>query len=229
MTTLFIRTILIYSAVFAVIRLMGKRQLSDMQPFDFVVTLLIADIVSEPISDPGIPLIYGLVPVLTLFILHKSVSFIALKSETVRKAVCGAPVLIAAHGIVLENALRAADLTLDDLTELLREKDVFTISEIDYCLLETNGSISVLSSKSGNAPTLPAAPLTLIVADGRLRKSRLEEVGITEKALTDKLNSKAGIGVKDCFYICCEEKGSLSVQEKVKRRGAPPKKHKLRI
>lgn len=229
MTTLFIRTILIYSAVFAVIRLMGKRQLSDMQPFDFVVTLLIADIVSEPISDPGIPLIYGLVPVMTLFILHKSVSFISLKSEAVRKAVCGAPVLIAAHGIVYEKALRAADLTLDDLTELLREKDIFTISEIEYCMLETNGSISVLSGKSGDAPMLPAAPLTLIVADGRLRKRRLEEVGVSKETLIHKLENKAGIGIKDCFFICCEEKGSLIVQEKVKSPGAEPKKHKLRI
>lgn len=226
MTTLFIRTIIIYAAVFAVIRLMGKRQLADMQPFDFVVTLLIADVAAEPISDPGIPLLYGIVPVMALFMLHRSVSFLSLKSETIRNAVCGRPVLAVCKGVVLEDALRAADLTLDDLLELLREKDVFTISEIEYCLLETNGSISVL--KKDNAP-VPKSPLLVIAADGKLRRRSLPHAGISKKELERKLNDEAGLTVKDCFLICREGEYEVFAQEKMKKAGVLPKKHRLNM
>ena len=109
MITLVLRTAIIYLLVFVVMRLMGKRQISDMQPFDLVVTILIADVASEPISDSGIPLFYGIVTILALFLMHSFVSFASMKSEKVRDAVCGKPVFVIADGAVIEDALRAAN------------------------------------------------------------------------------------------------------------------------
>ena len=109
MLTLFIRSIIIYIFMFAVIRLMGKRQLSDMQPFDLVVTLLIANLASVPTSDPSVPLVYGVVTILGLFIMQRLVAFISLKSEKMRKIICGDPLVVISKGLVREDVMKAAN------------------------------------------------------------------------------------------------------------------------
>ena len=215
MITLVIRTVLIYLLVFTVMRLMGKRQLNDMQPFDLVVTLLIAEAASEPISDSGIPLFYGVVTILVLFILHTAVSFVSMKSHKVRDIVCGKPVYVIANGEVIEDALRAANYTLSDLTEQLRMKDVFSISEAAYGILETNGSLSVLK-KDGNGK---AQPSVMLVSDGEPRSKALAAVGWDEKKLEMELKKK-GLGkASECLYVCLEPDGTLTAQRKQWRRG----------
>ncbi|MBQ7060573.1 MAG: DUF421 domain-containing protein, partial [Clostridia bacterium] len=108
MPTLLVRTLVIYLLTFAVLRLMGKRQISDMQPFDLTVTLLIANLASLPMGDPGAPLLYGVIPILTLFILHRFVAWSSLKSEGLRRFVCGNPLIVIRKGVVQENVMRAA-------------------------------------------------------------------------------------------------------------------------
>ena len=190
MITLFSRTVITYLLVFAVMRLMGKRQLSDMQPFDLVVTLLIADVASAPISDTAIPLLYGAVPILALFLMHRLVSFLALKSERIRTLVCGSPVVVVAKGVVIEEALKAANFSLSDLLEQLRLKDVFSLSEVEYGILETNGSLSVLKKEPGKSPR----PSVVLVSDGNTKKKALSSLGYDVKWLGKKL---AALGCGD--------------------------------
>ncbi|MBR3382311.1 MAG: DUF421 domain-containing protein [Clostridia bacterium] len=221
MPTLFIRTIFIYLTVFAVIRIMGKRQLSDMQPFDLVVTILIADVASEPISDPAVPLSYGVIPILALFLMHKAAALLSLRSERMRRVICGEPLIVISNGVVLEGALRAADFTLDDLTEQLRAKDVFSFSQAKYCILETNGAISVV--RSGNAPRKEedSSPAVTVVSDGKLREKALRSVGMSREKLDLALSAFAFCGIGDCFFVCFESDGTLHVQLKERRGGQP--------
>lgn len=217
MITIFLRTGITYMLVFAVMRLMGKRQLSDMQPFDLVVSLLIADVASEPISDPGAPLFYGIVPVLTLFVLHKLMAFTTMRSEKLRKTVCGSPVVMIANGEVCEDALKAVNCTVFDLLEQLRLKDVFSISEVNYGILETNGSLSVLK-KGANEDKKPGL---LIVSDGKVIDNSLDAAGMTKKEIEKAMNSK-GISPGECLYAVLEEDGSIVAQRKAKHGDTKP-------
>lgn len=217
MITLLSRTVLIYSLVFAVMRLMGKRQLSDMQPFDLVVTLLIADVAAEPISDCAVPLLYGVVPIFTLFVLHRTVSFISLKSRSARRLVCGNPIFVIAKGTVLENALRAANYTLNDLTEQLRMKDVFSFSEVEYAILETNGSLSVLKKSAGS----PAAPSIMLVSDGQIDEKGLSDSGISEEKLLAAVREKSSAPVSKQLFVFAEADGTIRGQEKTKGKSMP--------
>lgn len=227
MITLLIRTAIVYFTLFIVIRLMGKRQISDMQPFDLVITLLIADVASVPISDGAIPLFYGVIPILTLYILHKLVAFLSLKSGRVRDLVCGKPVIIIEKGVVIESAMRAADYTLDDLTEQLRLKDVFSLSQVEYGILETNGSLSVLP-KAQQPAMMQVRPSIMLISDGAVISSALAECGYDRRWLDKKMTSM-GLSVNDCFFACLEPDGMLHAQGKQKGSSRDPVVRYLKV
>ena len=190
MLTLFIRTLLVYIFMFVVLRLMGKRQLSDMQPFDLAITLLIANLAALPMSDPAIPLLYGVVPIIAMFALHRLISFMSLKSEKLRKLVCGSPLVMISGGVVREDAMRAANYSLFDLAEQLRMKDVFSISQVEYAILETDGGLSVLLKGPFQTPTNEglklesekATPALLLICDGQVHPEAVRAAGVDEKA-----------------------------------------------
>ena len=222
MLTLFVRVIILYLLVFFVLRLTGKRQLSELQPFDLVVTLLIADVASEPASNTGVPLIYGIVPILALFLLQQLISFLSLKSEKIRKAVCGQSVVLVSHGVVQEIALRGSRYTLSDMMEQLRGKDVFTLSDVEYAILETNGDLSVLLKGPQQAvtyealslPSPAARPPFMLVQDGNIHHEALTQSGFNEGWLRKQLK-KGGIGdMEDVFFAFLASDGMLHVQRK---------------
>lgn len=219
MTTLLLRTSIVYLLLAVFLRLTGKRQIIDMQPFDLIVTLLIADVASVPLSDVSIPLLYGVLPILVLFLLQSLVAFGALRSRGIRRLVCGRPVVMIEKGAVLEDAMRAARYTLDDLMEQLRDKDVFSIAEVEYAILETNGALSVLKKKEALGGT-SASPSVLLVSDGWLEREALEACGLTEAALRKKLGA-CSLAPKALFFASLEADGSLYVQEKARAGGRP--------
>ena len=237
MPTLFVRTLIVYTLMFTVLRLMGKRQISDMQPFDLAVTLLIANLASIPMSDPTTPLLYGVIPIIGLFVVHRLVSFAALKSERIRGVVCGSPLFIISKGTVLEDVMRAANYSLDDLTEQLRLKDVFSVSLVEYAILETNGSLSVLLKSGAQTPTngqLGVAeekvkPALMLVADGRPNRDALRSAGVDEKKLRSVLGSLGVGAVEDCLYASVDADGVLTAQKKLKRRGEKAEAVSVRI
>ncbi len=226
MLTLFVRTIIIYIFMFAIMRLMGKRQLSDMQPFDLVVTLLIANLASAPLSDPAVPLLYGVVTILALFVMQRLVSHLSLKSEKMRKVICGSPLVVIAKGIVREDVMRSANYTLNDLSEQLRDKDVFAFSKVEYAILETNGSLSVLLKSQFQQPTIEdmsletskARPALLIITDGKLHRDALEAAGLEERWLSGILSGMGFGSVGEVLFASLDGEGMLHVQGKQDRK-----------
>ena len=181
----FWRTILFYVVLIAVIRLMGKRQIGQMEPSEFVVTMLVANLASIPMQDSGIPLSSGLVPILTVLGAELAFSALSLRSIFVRKLLCGKPVILIENGTILQENLRKTRVTLDELTGHLREKDVLDISTVQYAILETNGNLSVFpypeecpaaAKDAGIQVRKQFIPLT-IVSDGKLLRGNLEKAG----------------------------------------------------
>ncbi len=139
----YIRTIILYLLLIVVIRLMGKRQIGQMEPSEFVVTMLVANLASIPMQDGGIPLFSGVVPILTVLGLELILSALSLKSIRFRKLLCGKPVILIENGNILQSNLRRTRITIDELTGHLREKDVLDLRSVQYAILETNGNLSV--------------------------------------------------------------------------------------
>lgn len=178
-----IRSILLFALVFFAIRLMGKRQIGEMEPSEFVVTMLMADLAAVPMQDLGIPLISGIIPILTIMTIELLMSVLSYRFPTVRRILCGNPVLIMKHGKIIHENLKKTRLTPDELIEHLREKDIFDLSVIQYAILETNGQISAMIDSRYMPPTAidqkiqvkqQDLPITL-VSSGKLVKDPLQQ------------------------------------------------------
>ena len=185
----YLRTIILYSVLIAVIRLMGKRQIGQMEPSEFVVTMLVANLASIPMQDSGIPLFSGFVPIVTVLGLELVLSHLSLKSIWVRKLLCGKPVILIENGNILQKNLQKTRVTLDELTGHLREKDVLDLNSVQYAILETNGNLSVFpypkerpasAKEAGIQPRKQYLPLT-IVSDGVLMPENLQKAGKDHK------------------------------------------------
>lgn len=153
----FLRAIFLYLVLIVCIRLMGKRQIGEMGPAEFVVTMLLANIAAVPMQNNSIPLVTGLMPILTVLGVELVLSVLTMRSVRMRKVLCGKPVILVADGQILAENVRKTRVNLDELTELLREKDIFDLSTVKYVILETNGQIStLLYAKDQPAPAKEA-------------------------------------------------------------------------
>ena len=139
----YIRTVVLYLVLIGVIRLMGKRQVGQMEPSEFVVTMLVANLASIPMQDEGVPLYSGVVPILTVLGVELLLSALSVISVKFRRLLCGKPVILIENGKILQENLRKTRVTLDELTGHLREKDVLDIGSVQYAILETSGNLSV--------------------------------------------------------------------------------------
>ena len=175
------RTFLFYFALIAVIRLLGKRQVGQMEPSEFVVTMLMANLASVPLEDWDIPVWGGLVPMGIVFVCERVISLLCLRSIRARRLLCGKPVILIDNGRILQNNLRRTRITLDELTGHLREKDVLEVRAVQYAILETNGNLSVFPYPAEAAPSARdlglhpkerSLPVT-IVSDGCLMEDNL--------------------------------------------------------
>lgn len=227
MLMLFLRAIILYALMFVMIRIMGKRQISELQPFDFIVTLLIADLASEPASDLSVPLLYGLVPILTLFLLQRLASLLSLKSEKLRRIMCGHSLLLINKGIIEEGTMRQAHYSLDDLTELLRVGGVYKLSDVEYAILETNGSLSVIKKGESQSPTYkdmniepPGVGLPLmVIEDGRVRDDALIKSGHSREWLREMMNDFGYVKPSQALFAYIDSDGMMHMQAKQKYGG----------
>ena len=179
MISTYLRTLILYSLLILVIRLMGKRQIGQMEPSEFVVAILVADLASVPMQDGGIPLISGVVPILTVLGIELVLSGLSLRSILLRRVLCGKPVILVENGKPLQENLKKTRVTLDELTGHLREKDVLDISTVRYAILETNGNLSVFPYSAEEAQYLPLT----VISDGHLIRDNLKKAGKDEKWL----------------------------------------------
>ena len=154
MLTIVIRVFIIYLIAIIVMRLMGKRQIGEMEPFELVITLIIADLATIPMSDPTIPIWYGILPLLVIQVIHFFVVKLQCKSETMRKILSGSPVIVVTPKGIDHKKLKQLDICEDELMELLRGKDVFDLQDIDYAILESSGKISVVPKGEGKKVSL---------------------------------------------------------------------------
>ena len=184
----FFRTTVLYIVHIAVIRLMGKRQIGQMEPSEFVVTMLAANLAAIPMEDAGIPFYSGLIPILTVLGVELVLSGISMGSVRFRRILCGKPVIMIENGRILRENLLKTRVTLDELTGHLREKDVLDLTTVQYAILETNGNLSVFlypaeapasAKEAGIVPKPRYLPVT-IIEDGVLMNENMEKAGKDE-------------------------------------------------
>ena len=176
------RTIILYLVLIFCVRLMGKRQIGQMEPSEFVVTMMVANLATIPMENEGVPLYSGLIPMLTILGTELVLSGATLRSIRLRKLLCGKPVILIENGRILQENLRSTRVTLDELTGHLREKDVLDLRSVQYAILETNGNLSVFPFPSeipasardaGIHPTDRFLPVT-VISDGQLLRQNLQ-------------------------------------------------------
>ena len=172
----YLRTLIFYLVLILSIRLMGKRQIGQMEASEFVVTMLVANLASIPMQDPGIPLYSGLVPILTVLGAELVLSGLILHSVMLRRFFCGKPVILIDNGKILQDNLRKTRVTLDELTGHLREKDVLDIQSVQYAILETDGNLSVFAFPEKGRQFLPVT----VIEDGWFSRENLKKAGKDE-------------------------------------------------
>jgi len=202
-----IRTLILYFLVVTAIRIMGKRQIGEMQPSELVVAIMISDLASIPMQDTNIPLISGVVPVLTLLVAEVFMSFLCLKSMKIRKLFTGEPSLIIYDGKILESELKKLRFSLSDLSEQLRISGAYRIGDVEVAVLETNGQLSVIKKEEPltakdlginlQAKKLPC----LLVMDGEINSEELKRCQKDEKWLIHKLKDLGAKELSDVFVF----------------------------
>ncbi len=219
--TIIVRCIIIYTLLLLLIRIMGKKQIGQMQPYELVVTLTIADLACIPMSETALPLLHGVIPLVTIVVIHTLLSFLDRKSLKFRKFLNGTPViLISPKGIEYEN-LKRCDMDFNDLQDALRGCGYFKLEEVNYAIIQTNGSISVLPK----AMCQPATPEDLkveveedslpmiIVSEGKLVEDNLK-VGKFEDNQIIKELKKAGFNnIKDIMIATIDCAGKMYLQD----------------
>ena len=215
MLILFLRAVLLYVFILFILRMTGKRQIADLQPFDLIITMAIADLASTAIADTDIPLLYSVVPILALYLVQQAVAFLSLRSRRFRTFVCGSPLLLVREGVLQEGIMQQANYTISDLSDHLRAQQVFDLKSVQYAILETNGSLSVLEKQKADQPQPRLS--YMLVLDGELCRTALKHLRIRPKALKELLRRFGVTDMGDVFYLQYLGDGSLRLQLKAKR------------
>jgi len=222
MLLVIIRTLILYAATVLLLRVMGKRQIGQLQPYELVVIIMISELAAIPMQNTGIPLVSGLIPIFILVAAQVALSLISLYSEKARGAICGKPSIVIANSRIVEEELKRLRYNLNDLLEQLRLKDVPDISEVEYAILETSGQLSVIL-KSEKRPLMPQdlnispdyedLPTTLII-DGRVIDENLTRIGRDINWLQKELKSLKVTSTRDVFFASLDAHGQLYYQLK---------------
>ena len=218
----FIRTVILYAVVIFAMRVMGKRQIKEMQASEIVVTLMISNIAAMPMQEVGISIFTGIIPIITLVVTEIAMSYIMLKYRPFRQLISGAPVVVIEKGEVNQAAMRSLRLSNEDLFEELRKKDIFNPDTVEYAIMETDGALSVLL-KSGDLP-LTASQAgkdngkdslhALIVSDGEIQTDAAKLTGWTNEKIKKTLRSQKVV-LSDVFIMYGDNGGNYKLIRKV--------------
>ncbi len=209
LANIILRTLILFSGLLIMMRLLGKRQIGQLQPYEFALTLIAADLATTPMSDINTPLLWGIIPIYVLLASGLILSLVSLKSVKARHIICGKPKILIERGVILEEALRTVRYTINDLAEQLRSKDIFDISEVYYAILETNGEISVIL-KSQYRTCMPNDISVLppqdelsvaLIMDGTIQTANLDYVQKSEKWLRGKMRKLGMENEKDILLM----------------------------
>ena len=216
----FIRTVVLYLCVVTAMRIMGKRQLGELQPSELVIALMISDLASIPISESDVPLTHGIIPIIALVLLELLFSVLVIKSEFMRRIITGSPVQIIKDGKLMMKRLKGLRICIDDIMEQLRLAGYSSISEIDSAIIETNGQLSVVPKESQRpvvcgdlnlSPKQTHVPHT-VISDGILRKRNLEGAGVSEEWLQKKLTRYNITDYKQVAFLSVTDDKKIVIQ-----------------
>ncbi|MBU5300962.1 DUF421 domain-containing protein [Clostridium sporogenes] len=217
-----IRTIILYLLVILSMRLMGKKQIGELEPFELAITIMISELASLPMQDSRIPLLHGIVPILTLLILQNLFSLIQLKSEKIRSLINGEPSILIEKGKIDFQELKNQRFNINDLMEELRLQGYYDLENIEYAILETSGQLSIIP-KTEESPvtkkdlslqaTQERLPVTLIL-DGKINKKNLKLIKKDEKWLENKLKKDNISSYDELLIAILNSKGNLYYQKK---------------
>lgn len=217
----FFRAIILYILVLIVMRLMGKREIGQLQPFELAISIMIADLASIPMTDTGVPISNGIIPILGLLVMHLIISMINMKSIRAREIICGKPTILIYRGKISEKALKKERFTINELEERLRGNNVFNLGDVEYAILETSGQITVIQ-KPEKRNTIPedfniipeyeGIPYDLVI-DGKVMDNNLKAIGKNREWLKKQVE-KFKIKPEEALVVTYDGKGQIFCQKK---------------
>lgn len=225
MTIVFIRAVILYMLLIFSVRFMGKHQIGELQPSELAITILISNIATLPVEDTSLPLLTGIIPILTLASLDVIMSWLGIKSKRLRNITCGKPVVIINNGRIDQKKMKEIRFTVDDLTEALHSQNIFDISEVQFAVVETTGTVSVyqkyeyrnvtngdmkLKSKSIDPPEI-------VIDEGVIVNDALERLNLSEEKLRSILE-KERLKVKDIFIMTLDSNMKHSIVRRDNRK-----------
>lgn len=217
----FFRSIILYIIVLIVMRMMGKREIGQLQPFELAISIMIADLATIPMTDTGIPIGNGIVPILGLLVMHLLISLINLKSIKLREIICGKPRILIYRGKIQEKAMIKERFTINELQERIRSQNVVNLGDVEYAILETSGQITVIEKPNkrqaipedfGIMPEYEGIPYDLVV-DGKVMYQNLKEIGKDYNWLKKEVN-KFKFNPEEALVVTIDGKGQIFCQKK---------------
>lgn len=220
----FIRSILLYIIVLVVMRLMGKREIGQLQPFELAISIMIADLASTPMADAGIPITNGIIPILALLVMHLLISVLNIKSIRAREILCGKPAILIYRGRIDEKTLKKERFTVNELEERLRGSNVVNIGDVEYAILETSGQVTVIPKPEKRSVTIEDLGIKAeyegiaydLVLDGKVMYENLKLLKKDYNWLKNQV-SKFGIQPEQALIVTIDGKGNFFCQEKMAR------------
>lgn len=221
MLVTFIRSILLYIVVLVVMRLMGKREIGQLQPFELAISIMIADLASTPMADAGIPISNGIIPILALLVMHLIISVLNIKSIRARQILCGKPAILIYRGKIDEKTLKKERFTVNELEERLRGNNVVNIGDVEYAILETSGQVTVIEKPNKKKVTVEDLGIKTeyegitydLVLDGKIMYENLKILKKDYSWLKKEVN-KFGIEPEQALIVTIDGKGEIFCQGK---------------
>ena len=219
MLIVFLRSIVLYIIVLIVMRLMGKREIGQLQPFELAIAIMIADLAAVPMAETGIPISNGIIPILGLLVMHLIISFLNLKNMKIREILCGKPAILIYRGKIDEKVLKKERFTLNELQERLRSSNVVNLGDVEYAILETSGQVTVIQKPDKRTttpkdfnitPEYEGIPYDLVV-DGKVMYKNLEKIGKNYKWL-ERQSEKFGIKPEEALIITIDGNNNFFCQ-----------------
>jgi len=223
MLLIFIRSIILYVLVLVVMRFMGKREIGQLQPFELAISIMIADLAATPMATPGVPIYYGVIPIISLLVMHLIISFLNMRSLKCRELICGKPSILIYRGKIDEDVLIKENFTINELQERLRGNNIFDLGEVEYAILETSGQITVIPKPEKKNVTLEdmnlkgsysGLPYDLVI-DGVILEDNLHKISKDTKWL-EKEVSKFNMKPEEALVVTLNGKGEIFCQKKGK-------------
>ena len=217
----FFRAIVLYIIVLVVMRLMGKREIGQLQPFELAISIMIADLASIPMTEIGIPITNGIIPILGLLIMHLIISIINMKSIKAREIICGKPRILIYRGKIDEKALIKERFTINELEERLRGNNIMNLGDIEYAILETSGQVTVIPKPEKRnviaedlniTPEYEGIPYDLVV-DGKVMNKNLKKIGKDYNWLKKEVR-KFNMNPEEALIVTYDGKGQIFCQKK---------------